>query len=249
MLKDAIRNLPKIRRFLRRAKFSLSKDSAIGHERELTLLPFIVPRNRTALDVGANVGIYTEALVRLCDHVIAIEPNPLFAHDLSTMFKEVQVLPIAASDSAGKVTLRVPRNAFFSGMATIEPDNPLLDQAVDTFLVDKATIDSLSLSDVGFIKIDVEGHESATLEGAIQTIKTSRPNLLIEAEERHRAGSVKSTIRFLSEIGYSGFMLWNGTLTPISRFDSTIHQSTPPQLGEARAHAEHYVNNFLFLPN
>ena len=46
-------------------------------------------------------------------------------------------------------------------------------------------IDLERFSNVGFIKIDVEGHEHAVLEGATKTIKRNMPNLLVEMEEKH----------------------------------------------------------------
>jgi FkbM family methyltransferase len=38
---------------------------------------------------------------------------------------------------------------------------------------------------VGFIKIDVEGHELAVINGATTLLTTQRPLLLIEIEARH----------------------------------------------------------------
>lgn len=42
------------------------------------------------------------------------------------------------------------------------------------------TIDSYNFSDVGFIKIDVEGYEKFVLEGAQQTIQQCRPTIQLE---------------------------------------------------------------------
>ena len=45
-------------------------------EKELRILPFIVPRGDTSIDVGANKGLYAWLLSRLSDRVQAFEPNP-----------------------------------------------------------------------------------------------------------------------------------------------------------------------------
>lgn len=50
----------------------------------------------------------------------------------------------------------------------------------DTVPVNVETIDSYNFSDVGFIKIDVEGYEKFVLEGAIDTIKKYRPTIQLE---------------------------------------------------------------------
>jgi FkbM family methyltransferase len=43
------------------------------------------------------------------------------------------------------------------------------------------TLDSLGLVDVGFLKIDVEGHELAVLRGANETIAKNRPVVFMES--------------------------------------------------------------------
>ena len=45
-------------------------------EAELHLLPRIVPAHKIAIDVGANKGVYTHLLSRICPHVEAFEANP-----------------------------------------------------------------------------------------------------------------------------------------------------------------------------
>jgi FkbM family methyltransferase len=220
----------------------------VTRERELALLPFLVPRNRTALDVGANLGTYTEALVRLCPHVVAIEPNPRWAAELSSMFKEARILRGAASNVVGRAALRVPTSLPLGGMATIEPANVLSGQQVEEIAVDSFTIDSLNLTDVGFIKIDVEGHEDAVLEGAAETIRNSRPNLLVESEERHRPGSVSSTVRRMLGFGYAGYILCNGALMPVSHLDLKANQAELDRDDKEHRRTKRYVNNFVFLP-
>lgn len=250
MFKNTLRKSPQLVRMVRRAKASLSSVGGARQEPELALLPFLVPRHRTALDVGANMGTYIEALLPLAGNVVAIEANPLLARDLAAMFNAVRIIQKAVSHTAGTVDLRVPKDAFFSGMATIEPDNALPDRAVDIHTVEMVTIDSLQLDDIGFIKIDIEGHEFAALEGATATIKRFRPNLLIESEERHRHGSVGDITKLLNGLGYSGYMLWQGALTPISQFNPAIHQShSPTTKDEYKVHTNSYVNNFMFFPN
>ena len=60
---------------------------------------------------------------------------------------------------------------------------------VETVKVPMRTLDSYQLSNVGFIKIDVEGHEEAVLHGSSETLRREMPNLMIEIEDRtSRAG-------------------------------------------------------------
>jgi FkbM family methyltransferase len=50
----------------------------------------------------------------------------------------------------------------------------------DTESVEVKTLDSYQFTDVGFIKIDVEGYEKFVLEGAQITIKNNRPTIQLE---------------------------------------------------------------------
>src|SRR5437868_5966109 len=73
---------------------------------------------------------------------------------------------------------------------------------VDELEIEVRTLDQFDLRNVGFVKIDVEGHELAVLEGAARTLARERPNLLIEANEHHRPDAVGSIRRFMAELDY-----------------------------------------------
>lgn len=61
-------------------------------------------------------------------------------------------------------------------------------------------LDDLNLSNIGYIKIDVEGHELNTLLGLQKTIQSNFPNLMIEI---HDSSPTKyDVINFLENIGY-----------------------------------------------
>jgi hypothetical protein len=57
-----------------------------------------------------------------------------------------------------------------------------------------------------FLKIDVEGHELAVLEGAQRTLAATRPAILVECEARHRPdGDVRLVFELFQSLGYDGF--------------------------------------------
>lgn len=165
---------------------------------------------QTGPRLGANRGIYTWRLKKLARAVHAFEPNPELAERLRRAVPGAVVHPCALSDRDGEADLRVPlvNGIAYDGWATVEPKNRLLavhPDDVRTIRVPLRTLDSFGLEDVGFVKIDVEGHELAVLHGAALTLKRCRPILLLEVEDRHRAHAEAEVKTFLTSLEYNMF--------------------------------------------
>ena len=217
-------------------------------EPEEALVPFLVRPNAVAIDVGANRGAYTKILLTRTRNIICIEPNPENCRVLARVFgKDVRVITGAASDRNMDVVLRIPDAE--SGCATIEEGNLSFPDAFKSIRVKAFRIDDLKLEDVSFVKIDVEGHELAVLEGAKETLKKHRPSILLEAEERHRAHAVATVRGFLEPLGYEGYMLEGRTLVSIRHFDPAVHQNAgaAEQRRLTGRSGNLYINNFIFL--
>ena len=101
-------------------------------------------------------------------------------------------------------------------------------------------LDDVIQHDVGFIKIDVEGHELAVLRGSNSLIGRSRPILLVECEERHNRGGTRNLFNFMSDLDYVGKFVRDGLVYDISKFD-VIKDQTPNI-------SEPYIYNFFFIP-
>lgn len=214
-------------------------------EEELTHLHRLVDPRRAAVDVGASVGWFSFHLLRHAPFVYAFEPNPRLARQLAYELRTqpIRVEQVGLSDRLQMATLRVPRDVHQRG--SVDADNRLEDvvdiEAIDVVL---RTLDSYALEDVGFVKIDVEGHELAALRGAEQTLRRCRPLVLVEVEDRHRPDAVSSVRAFMATMGYEGWFFLDGVLTPIDRFDVARHQD-PKNLSGGRKLGV-YVNNFVF---
>ena len=78
-------------------------------EPELAILGALVPRGGTAVDVGANQGIFAYALSDIADRVVAFEPNPDYAFFARWMLRgRAEVQALALSDRAGQASFTVP---------------------------------------------------------------------------------------------------------------------------------------------
>ena len=224
-------------------------------EAELPLVPQLCDPRKTSIDIGAAAGIYTVHMLKVSRDVIAFEPRPSQAAELSRMFESlgapVRVESVALSNRAGVSQMRMLIKD--RGRSTIEAANSLDDEdgsAEVQVAVQVRKLDDFGLVEIGFIKIDVEGHELAVLEGARDTILRSLPIILVESEERHRKGAVADITTFLRQLGYSGFFLLDGTLCPLDRFDPALHQDARNIGGWKQGWERRgtYVNNFLFVP-
>ncbi|WP_328702988.1 FkbM family methyltransferase [Arenibaculum pallidiluteum] len=223
-------------------------------EAEFRLLKHLCDPAGTAFDIGANSGTYTHRLARLAARVIAFEPNPHLAEVLDTRFRSliaagsVRIERCALSDEAGSAELFVPRRA--SALASVEWQ-PGAEGGLEgeTVRVRRARLDDWSAETVGLIKVDVEGHELAVLRGGLGLIGRDRPNLLVEAEERHHPGTLDALKALLLPMGYRGFYLHNGLLRSMDRFDPAVLQSRDALNAEGtfRLKGRTYINNFLFV--
>ena len=156
-------------------------------------------REGTAVDVGANWGLYTYAMARACAEVVAFEPNP----EASTLIRaarlpNVRLLDAALSSKEGTARLHMPvRNGMeLASWGSLLGDRMAGEVAVATLEVRLMRLDDFALKDVCFIKIDVEGHELDVLAGARETIAESRPVCLIEASEK----TLPAVVAFFSRI-------------------------------------------------
>ena len=225
-------------------------------EIELHLLEFLCDRERDAIDVGANNGCYVHFMRPHSKRVIGFEPYPPFIRMLTDKFRGKAVIePIALSNSVGETVLRVPveNGKDVTGCSTI-------DAMASSFYTDwreiKVTMDKLDnvyKGNVGFIKIDVEGHEYAVLEGAIETIRRCQPRVLVELVEHLGDGCIAKACEFFSRLSYRGFYVHNGALHPISTFNIREMQN-PMNMPDLHASLKErprfpkYIYNFIFLP-
>ena len=182
-------------------------------EPELRILDKLCRQDRVAVDIGANYGVYSWYLTKHARNVVAFEPQHHMVNFLkAALGPSVLVESVALSDCVGVAKMRVPRDRLMDGCATIEEENTLRNHKVQEISVPTRCLDGYNLGAVGFMKIDVEGHELKVLKGAEATLRRDRPNLLIEAEERHRPNAIASLIDYLMPLGYHGFCLKDGKL-------------------------------------
>lgn len=207
-------------------------------EKELHILPFIIPRGGTSIDIGANKGLYAWLLSRLSDRVQAFEPNPkIYALLKGAVPANVETHEIALSNTNGAVDLILPihRTGRYSNQgATLQSRKLGPGQDFGLVKVTQKRLDDYGFTDVSFVKIDVEGYELEVLEGAREMLMRERPVLLIEIEEKHNKQPLEDAIATVKGYGYDCFYLSTTALRHFSVFATDTEKSP--------------TNNFIFLP-
>lgn len=247
---------PQLLTFTERARFALTPKRLYAHYRalrelrhracepELRLLPHLVDSRRTSVDVGANKGSYTYFLSRLSRHVYAYEPNPAMRRYLAASAAEnVTISGKALSDHGGKATLSIPihRGRCANNTGSLEP-RPHDAQHVVTVTVPAARLDDEPVRDVGFLKIDVEGHEPAVLNGARSVILRDLPVLLVEILPIPTSRHVLETVEQIESFGYETFVMFDSRLVMLRSLTAGPHASAGVELPSRASH------NFLFMP-
>lgn len=211
-------------------------------EPELNRLADYLPVDRAAVDVGTWWGPWTAAFAKQCPAVHAIEPQPQLAARLRTWVpSHVTVHETAIGDEVGRALLGRPdATPGNDGLASLRDGAT----ALDSVEVEITTIDALDLSNVGLMKIDVEGHELPALRGAEATMSRDRPRLMIEIEQRHLDHPISDVFDWLAERNYTGHLLRADRWEPLDGFDVDRDQT----MSVERPRSAAYLNAFLFTP-
>jgi len=187
--------------------------------------------NRDAIDVGANVGLFTVLLSNLlssANKVLAIEPTPGALKylrrniEMNQQGSRVVVFDGVATNTTGEARLNV-----IAGMEEYSTLGAMAHPAVSgrshqQLAVASDTIDSLVSRfglRPGFLKIDTEGSEYDVLLGCDQTMQTHRPIVLCEAwsdSVMSAAGRVPGAVTaLLEQRGYVASQCADGELLAI----------------------------------
>jgi len=209
---------------------------------ELALIQFLCNNNGNAIDVGANLGLYSYLISKYSKQLHAFEPNPYPLRYLKRLNKgNTKVYPIAVGSVNDDVELFIPKKpkGWTSNGASLRKLN--LGKGLK-FKVACRTIDYFNFKDVELIKIDVEGCEQDVIDGAINTIKNWTPNIIIENEIVHTSNPF-SVLNNLLELGYKAYYCKNeGELIELDdQFDFKKNQLNPS------AKDKNYIQNFIMI--
>jgi len=182
--------------------------------KQCALERFVRP-GMTIFDIGAQAGFYTLFFSRLSGPsgiVYAFEPcayeaRYLLDHIRMNGLRNVRVIQAAVWAASGLGALTVDRG---------QTQNAISGTADSILQVPTLSLDGLNLPPPNLIKMDVEGAESAVLEGARRTLEHHRPVVFVALhgiEQRH------ACVKLLRQSNYQLYELDGTPLADDARTD------------------------------
>ena len=146
-----------------------------------------VNNRKVALDIGANIGLWSRDLCNTFETVIAFEPVEQFRACLkrNVHHAALQIEECALGETDTSIEMVITSGN--TGHSHVNQDT------VGAGSIPMRRLDSLNLQDVGYIKIDCEGYELPIVRGAEETIKRCRPVMVVEQKLHEDTGKTVET--------------------------------------------------------
>jgi len=152
-----------------------------------------------AIDIGANIGLHSLRFSKLFDQVESFEPFSVNYECLkknTKTFSNINLPNKGLGSVVTKKTIMLPEDSSNSGAPSIvdfvNTDRKIIAEEIEVSILDDFNFQP------NFIKIDTQGFEMEILKGAVNTLNTHKPVLVIETAKK----PFKDIAAFLSTMGY-----------------------------------------------
>lgn len=157
-------------------------------------------RRGVVIQAGGNCGLYPFYLSEMFERVFTFEPDPVNFFCLSQNCKNSKII---------KYNTALGNACEFINISNEDPTNNGMVKVSDHgTAVFSMTIDSLNLTSLDLIFLDVEGFEMNVFAGAEDTIKRTRPNIIFELTK-----DKDQIFDFFEELNYQQAAIITGNTT------------------------------------
>ena len=170
---------------------------------ERDVLPHVTA-GTVCLDIGANIGNHARVFAKHFDRIYAFEPHPRIFGLLSANAYGHEIVPVnyGLSDRAGRFA--VEENVANLGASRLVSDAAGHGPQYDVQRLDDV-VDDLVEGEIGFVKIDVEGHEAQVIRGGAETFRRHRPIVTFEVLAGTVVNGAPEAVSVLRALGYGFF--------------------------------------------
>jgi FkbM family methyltransferase len=155
--------------------------------------------DKGVLDIGAHSGTYSISLAGVSKRVYAFEPQRMTYYALcgSVALSGIENIDchkvgLGSVGQVGTQSLKIVSNDG-GGSSLHSTSGVLREESIEII-----TLDSMGLSDIGFIKMDVEENELFVLQGGVLTLaRSGYPPILFESNTGDNNGELFQYIRSL----------------------------------------------------
>jgi FkbM family methyltransferase len=185
---------------------------------EERLYKFLDLEDKIIIEAGAHIGIYTMFFAMKANKgkVLAFEPNPINFNLLkknikANRIKNVTIQNTGLSNERKKLYFCSKRHNTSKGTFKKEKQQimkeenvPLIFKEILVTTIDDI-VDTYSLQNVDFIKIDTEGFEPPVIEGSATIIKKFKPLIYFEIHgltSQQKKNDFKKIFKFLKKYDY-----------------------------------------------
>ena len=156
-------------------------------------------KKHVIIHAGGNVGVYALEYADQFETVVVAEPNPInfeCLHNNCASTLNIKLMNVAFGNSNTECTMDTENisNCGLNRIVSFQPGNIKMIQ-----------IDDMALTNVSVIHLDVEGFELPALIGAVETIKTNKPLIAVEVNDKceYYGYSITDIRQFLYQLGYN----------------------------------------------
>ena len=148
---------------------------------------WFVKNKGVALDIGANIGLWSRDLCQQFKTVIAFEPVEQFRDCLirNAVYNNLTIEACALGESQSHIQMIVTEGN--TGHSHVDQTS------MGTGTIPMLTLDSFEYMQVDYIKIDCEGYELPIVKGAEKTIKSCKPVIVVEQKLHEDTGKTADT--------------------------------------------------------
>lgn len=173
----------------------------------------------TVLDIGANIGIFSHFIYNFVAHdkLLAFEPYTVNYECLTANIPVDNCIKCALGNTQSDILFGTPRHDNYGMARVLENEYFKFEKPQGHETVKQITLDSLNLTNVDLIKIDVETWECKVIEGAIQTISAYKPEIFLELHWEAKQDFISFVSPKLRDIGYKI------PLIPIDKRHTMLH--------------------------